>query len=81
MQKEKKNVAEAEKDEKKAEEAVNSDWKKSESLVLKDVEVNALKTVDREAIIQKAIENAKKSAMAQAEKDPKNSMMMSTKEQ
>jgi hypothetical protein len=51
MQKEKTSVAEAEKDEKKAEEAVSSDWQKSESLVLKDVEVNALKPVDREAII------------------------------
>lgn len=51
MQKEKKGVEEAEKEVKKEQDLVNSDWQKSETLVKKDVEVNAIKPVDREAII------------------------------
>ena len=60
MQKEKSGREQAEKEEKKAEEAVNTDQQKSENLVKKDVEVNAIKPIDRDAIIQRAIENAKK---------------------
>ena len=60
MQKEQQSREQAEKEEKKAEETVNSDQAKSEKLVKKDVEVNAIKPMDRDAIIQRAIENAKK---------------------
>ena len=59
MQKEKQGVEEAQNAVKKEEELVNSDWQKSETLVKKDVEVNAIKPGDIEAIIQKALENAK----------------------